>query len=52
MSGRRSLAEIRVELAADAEDCEACAEYGECLDHDTGWLDDQAERIYREQGAP
>ncbi|WP_328631999.1 hypothetical protein [Streptomyces sp. NBC_00356] len=45
----KSLAEIRKELAADAEGCEACAEYGECIDHDTGWLDEEAERIYREQ---
>lgn len=49
MSERKSLAEIREELAAEAEGCEACADYGECLDHDTDWLDDQAERIYREQ---
>ncbi|WP_089117113.1 hypothetical protein [Streptomyces sp. SS07] len=49
MNKRRTLEEIRRELAADAEGCEACAEYGECLDHDTGWLDDQAERIFREQ---
>ncbi|WP_158101821.1 hypothetical protein [Streptomyces swartbergensis] len=51
MSERKTLAEIREELAVDAEACEACAEYGECLDHDTDWLDDQAERIYREQGS-
>jgi hypothetical protein len=51
MSERKTLAEIRAELAADAEACEACAEYGECLDHDTDWLDDQADRIYREQGS-
>lgn len=50
MSERKALADIREELAADAEGCEACAEYGECLDHESGWLDDQAERIYREQG--
>jgi hypothetical protein len=49
VSERKTLPEIREELAAEAEGCEACAEYGECLDHETGWLDDQAERIFREQ---
>lgn len=49
MSERKTLAEIRAELAADVDDCEACEQYGECIDHDSGWLDDQAERIYRKQ---
>ncbi|MFI8792591.1 hypothetical protein [Streptomyces sp. NPDC055105] len=51
MTEPKSLAEIRAELAADAEGCEACEQYGECIDHDTGWLDEQAERIYRKQVA-
>ncbi|MFI5880829.1 hypothetical protein [Streptomyces sp. NPDC051554] len=49
MNGRKTLAEIRTELAGDAEGCKACATHGECLDHDTQWLDDQAERIFQDQ---
>ncbi|SOE25631.1 hypothetical protein [Streptomyces sp. OK228] len=52
MSERKTLEEIRAELAADAEGCDACADYGECIDHDTQYLDDQAERIFREQERP
>ncbi len=47
MTEPKPLAEIR----ADAEGCEVCEQYGECIDHDTAWLDDEAERIYREQAA-
>ena len=49
VNGRKTLAEIRAELAADAEGCEACAQYGECLDHDTQRLDDQAAQIFQDQ---
>lgn len=49
VSNQKTLAEIRGELAAEAAGCGACAEYGECLDHDTQWLDDQAERIFHDQ---
>jgi len=49
MTAAKTLEEIRADLAADAAGCEACEEYGECIDHDAGWLDDQAERIHRKQ---
>lgn len=49
---RKTLEEIRAELAADAEGCEYCEIYGECIDHDTLWLDEQAERIFHEQDVP
>ncbi|GAA1888151.1 hypothetical protein GCM10009837_07500 [Streptomyces durmitorensis] len=52
MSERKTLEEIRAELADDAEGCEACADYGQCIDHGDDYLDDVAERIFREQDVP